>query len=115
MGGQTPLLDKPVLDRLAAEVGEESAAFLLDSLKKEIRNSGCELLQHASSGDLEQLEIQAHALKSAARSFGAMRLGEACQAIEFAAKGNGVPEIDGLLNQFQLVSEETLEAFSKTN
>ncbi|MFC4348672.1 Hpt domain-containing protein [Kordiimonas lipolytica] len=115
MGGQIPLLDMPVLDRLAAEVGKESAAFLLDSLKQEIRNSGCELMQHASVGDLEQLEIQAHALKSAARSFGAMRLGEACQAIEYAAKADGSPEIEGLLSQFQIISEETLEAFNQAN
>lgn len=112
MGGHQPLLDKPVLDRLAAEVGEESAAFLLDSLRKEIQNSGCELAQHASVGNYEQVEVQAHALKSAVRSFGALRLGEACQAIEYAAKAEQTPELDGLLSQFKVISEETLEAFS---
>lgn len=112
MGGQLPLVDKPVLDRLAAEVGEESASFLLNSLMQEIRDSGSELVQHASVGDLNQLEIQAHALKSAARSFGAMRLGEACQALEFAAKGDASAELARLLDQFRAISEETLEAFS---
>lgn len=115
MGGQIPLVDKPVLDKLAMEVGEESAAYLLDSLKNEIRQSGCELSQHATSGNLEQLEVQAHALKSAVRSFGALRLGEACQEIEAAAKAERAPDMDGLIAKFQAVSEETLEAFNQVN
>lgn len=115
MGGQMPLVDKPVLDKLAMEVGEESAAFLLDSLKKEIKQSGCELSQHATSGNLEQLEVQAHALKSAARSFGALRLGEACQEIEHAAKAERAPDMDGLIAKFRTVSEETLKAFAQVN
>jgi HPt (histidine-containing phosphotransfer) domain-containing protein len=108
-------VDKPVLDKLAAEVGKESAAFLLDSLVKEIKTSGCELSEHASSRNYEQLEVQAHALKSAARSFGAMQLGEACQALEHAAKAESEPEISGLLTRFRAVSEETLAAFDKSN
>ncbi|NVJ98803.1 MAG: Hpt domain-containing protein [Alphaproteobacteria bacterium] len=112
MGGHTPLVDKPVLDRLAAEVGKESAAFLLDSLKAEIKSTGSKLAVHANTGDLEMLEVQAHALKSAVRSFGAMRLGDACQALEFAAKAEALPDLDGLLNQFNEISEETLAAFA---
>lgn len=114
MGGHVPLVDKPVLDKLAAEVGAESAAYLLDSLKDEIISSGSKLTVHASSGDFDLLEVQAHALKSAVRSFGALRLGDACQAIEHAAKTESTPQLDGLLKDFQTISAETLEAFSAT-
>ena len=110
MGSLLPLVDKPVLDRLTADVGEESAAFLLTSLKKEIQKSGSELAAFAAGGDYQQLEVQAHALKSAARSFGALRLGEACQALEQAAKNKSDPE--RLLSQFEAISQETLQAFA---
>lgn len=111
MGGQMPLLDQPVLDRLTADVGQESAEFLVSSLKQEIEKTGSALAQCASEGDLEQLEIQAHALKSAARSFGALRLGEACFALEEAARADRAGEIDGLMVRFRSVSAATLEAF----
>ncbi|WP_417462302.1 Hpt domain-containing protein [Kordiimonas sp.] len=111
MGGQMPLLDQPVLDRLTADVGQESAAFLVSSLKQEIAKTGTALARFASEGDLEQLEIQAHALKSAARSFGAMRLGEACLALEEAARAERAAEIDGLIRRFRSISRETLDAF----
>lgn len=111
MGGQMPLLDQPVLDRLTADVGQESAAFLISSLKQEIEKTGSALAKFASEGDLEQLEIQAHALKSAARSFGAMKLGEACYALEEAARDERAAEIGALMSRFRIISEETLEAF----
>ena len=111
MGGHMPLLDQPILDRLTADVGEESAIFLINSLKQEIVRTGKALAEHASKGDLEQVEIQAHALKSAARSFGALRLGEACLAIEEAARASRTPEVSGLMKQFRSVSADTIAAF----
>lgn len=112
MGGHMPILDKPVLDRLTADVGEESAAFLTSSLKNEITRTRDALEDLAAKGELEQVEIQAHALKSAARSFGAMRLGETCYAIEQAAKASQQIEVDGLLVELKSVSAETITAFS---
>ncbi|WP_262692860.1 Hpt domain-containing protein [Kordiimonas aestuarii] len=111
MGGQMPLLDQPTLDKLTADVGEESAAFLIGSLKQEIERTGSALAEHALKGELEQVEIQAHALKSAARSFGAMRLGETCLAIEEAARAARAPEMEGLISRFRLISAETIAAF----
>lgn len=111
MGGHMPLLDKPVLDRLTADVGEESAAFLIGSLKNEINRTGDALEVLAAKGELEQVEIQAHALKSAARSFGAMQLGETCYAIEQAAKASRKAEVDTLLIELRSISAKTISAF----
>ncbi len=111
MGGHMPLLDKPVLDRLTADVGEESAAFLIGSLKNEISRTRDALEDLAAKGDLEQVEIQAHALKSAARSFGAMKLGETCYAIEQAAKASSQSKVNGLLVELRSISADTISAF----
>ena len=111
MGGHMPLLDKPVLDRLTADVGEESAAFLIGSLKNEINRTGDALEVLTAKGDLEQVEIQAHALKSAARSFGAMQLGETCYEIEQAAKAACKAKVEGLLGELKAVSADTISAF----
>ncbi|TNE67081.1 MAG: Hpt domain-containing protein [Alphaproteobacteria bacterium] len=114
IGGHAPLVDRPVLNRLTADVGKESAAFLLSSLRREIESSGAALREHLDAGELDQLEIKAHALKSAARSFGAMRLGEICLALEDAARTEReVPEIERLLAKFYAVSTETLLAFDE--
>ncbi|WP_417450117.1 Hpt domain-containing protein [Kordiimonas sp.] len=105
------LLDKKVLDKLTNDVGEESVEFLVGSLKQEIERTGLAISEHLSKGEIEQVEIQAHALKSAARSFGAMPLGDICQAIEEAARASRTSEIAGLMKRFRFVSAETIAAF----
>ncbi|MDH4283788.1 MAG: ATP-binding protein [Gallionellaceae bacterium] len=63
----------------------------------------------AAAGDIETAGKVAHALKSAARTIGAMQLGELCQELETAAKGNKAEECRGLAsrleNDFKVVAE----------
>lgn len=108
------LLDTNVLDRLKADVGDESATFLINSLKTEIASNAEALEKFLAENDLEQLEIQAHALKSAARSFGALRLGEACYTLETGAKSGATHEVlEGNMTQFKDICAQTLEAFDE--
>jgi len=112
MGEDLPILDKRVLATLTRDVGETSAAFLIESLKVEIRSSERQLLGFAESNNMPGLENQAHALKSAVRSFGAMRLGALCMALEASAKlENNGPEIEALLANFNSVATVTIAAF----
>ncbi|MCJ9428217.1 Hpt domain-containing protein [Kordiimonas marina] len=106
------IVDQRVLDQLAEDVGAETLPVLIASLKREIAGAQAALPEHLAAGDMEQLEIGSHALKSAARSFGAMRLGEACLALEEAARdGAGEEALHGLMDKFLAQAEETLAAF----
>jgi len=81
-----PLIDRATLYRLTLDVGEENAIMLLGSLKAEILASQKKLEKYLALQEWALFENQAHALKSASRSFGAMQLGEACMVLEQAAK-----------------------------
>jgi len=106
------LVDQNVIDQLAEDVGAETLPVLIASLKREIAGAQAALPGNLAAGDKEQLEISAHALKSAARSFGAMQLGEACLALEEAARdGAGEETLHALMDKFLARAEETLAAF----
>lgn len=79
------LLDKAVIEMRRGEVGDVLPR-LLDALRGEIASRMTTLRPAFEAGDPHTVEVQAHALKSAARSFGAMQLGELCAQMELAAK-----------------------------
>ena len=73
MQGKLPILDKQILGALTDDVGAAAATQLTESLKIEIHTAEKKLYEFAESEDLESLEKLAHGLKSAVRSFGALR------------------------------------------
>lgn len=83
---QLPIFDRSAWDQLSSDVGPDSVVILLASLKNEIRMGEAAMQDYLQASDMALLENQAHALKSAARTFGALRLGELCFAIEKYAK-----------------------------
>jgi HPt (histidine-containing phosphotransfer) domain-containing protein len=111
VGNNLPILDQTALNRLKADVGPDSAAFLIESLKSEIKAGEQAFPEHVAAGDLSALEIQAHALKSAARSFGAMRLGEICLLLEQGAKARTTDGLSSALKDFEKACSEALAAF----
>ncbi len=60
------------------------------------------------SGDIESLTMAMHSLKSSARQFGAMRLGEIAEKIESISTTNETDGIEPLLNELQGVRCETI-------
>ncbi|UTW58678.1 Hpt domain-containing protein [Kordiimonas sp. SCSIO 12603] len=111
MGDTYPVFDESVFERMKSDVGDDVALMLLGSLQGEIGKGAVALRQHFIAQDYHMLENQAHALKSAVRSFGAMKLGEACLELEMAGKENrSWSELEQLLNDFESVSDETLSA-----
>lgn len=106
-----PLLDTSVIDRLSLDVGADTTKMLLESLKNEIEQSGQKIMDHLSNKDCRLLEIQAHALKSAARSFGALQLGESCLALEEAARASDFQTLERLIKDFKNISAATLHEY----
>lgn len=106
------LLDQSVVDQLRDDVGEDALEMLMTAFRKEI-SSAAELLRGAfEADDLDQLEIRAHALKSAAATFGAARLSGACLAVETAAReGLDHSTLETHLDTLILAIAATMSAF----
>lgn len=80
------VLDQKVLDTLLIGIGADAAPHLMASLREEITASQCIITERAQSLDWHMIEVKSHALKSAAASFGAMRLSAVCRGIEENAR-----------------------------
>ena len=57
---------------------------------------------HTADGDSTIMHQQAHRLKSSARSVGAQRLGELCQALEDAGRADDVQRLSPLLTELKI-------------
>ena len=104
------LLDGEVVRELEGDVGSDMLPILLQSLRNEIVSADKAMTAYLVEGEIRLLRNQAHALKSAARSFGMLRLGEACFDIETATTGElDLETVDTLLAAFRIVANSSLE------
>lgn len=112
MNSAAPLKDETVIDRLRLDVGEEVLPMLEQAFKGEIETSADTLKRSLAASDLALFETTAHALKSAAASFGAMQLSDICRELEMSAKDNASEErLALLLEHFGAVVNQTNKAF----
>lgn len=101
--GVPAVLDRAAMDELAEMTGgdPEFLGELIDTFFAD----GSELLAAigtaASGGDAAGLRRAAHTLKSNARTFGAMALGEVCQSIEERAAAGELEGVEELIARAQ--------------
>lgn len=112
MNNASPLKDETVIDRLKLDVGEDVLPLLEQAFKGEIETSTHTLQKSLAQSDLALFETTAHALKSAAASFGAMQLSDICREMEFAAKDSKpIGHLEELLKNFGAIAAKTNQAF----
>lgn len=112
MSKELPLRDPGALTQLQADVGEDAIPMLMTAFVKELSTSSSSIHTSFADNNLDLLETTAHALKSAAASFGAMALSDVCRSIEMAARGrDDKPVIAALLDTFDAVMEQTLGVY----
>jgi HPt (histidine-containing phosphotransfer) domain-containing protein len=90
MSGEDPI-DRAVLARL--DFGDppgEVLGLLIETFLEHAPANGRALLDGARTGDTEAVRLAAHSLKSSARQFGALHLGDLCEAIEAAAASGSI-------------------------
>lgn len=92
MSDALPILDPDPFERLKAEVGEETARLLKATFRAEVEDALEGLFAHRAAGNWKLLDVEAHALKSSARTFGAMALGAAAERVEQEAEQGGASE-----------------------
>lgn len=83
-GRDLPLVDARLFDELAGQVEREAFPALVRSFINEIRTRGDGLAEAAGLGDIDRTDIEAHTLRSSARTFGAVALAELATEIETA-------------------------------
>ncbi|MBA2547717.1 MAG: PAS domain S-box protein [Burkholderiaceae bacterium] len=98
------------LSVLAALVGDDSSVIdeVLGAFRESAGLSSDALRQGVAAGSGQIVSDAAHKLKSAARSIGALRLGDLCAQIEEVAGGRKTGKLKALLPLFQTESEAVL-------
>ncbi|WP_308910764.1 Hpt domain-containing protein [Pseudokordiimonas caeni] len=87
-----PTFDPDPFERIKADVGEETARVLMASFRAEVEDALEALFAHHDGGNWALLDVESHALKSTARTFGALALGEAAEQVEKEAESGAVSE-----------------------
>ena len=90
-------IDQSSLQKLLELIGNDNAALaeLIDSFLIEAPALVDTLEQAETKNDLESMRRAAHTLKSSARDFGALDLGEYCAALEAQCKASEVVDAPG--------------------
>jgi len=98
-GGAASPMDIGVLERM---VGKDPAVIseFLNDFRGTAATIAAELQAAIAGGQVAQAGALAHKLKSTARSFGALTLGELCDAMEQAAKTGEAAALNRLLPRF---------------
>lgn len=88
---------------LTALVGHDPAtlADFLQTFEQSARLTGAHLLAAGTDADMAQVQAQAHKLKSAALSVGALKLGALCAQLEAAGMAAQSAEVALLLPRFE--------------
>ncbi|SEO59086.1 PAS domain S-box protein [Nitrosovibrio sp. Nv6] len=101
---QVPAKDKPVDVSVLKELVGDDPTVISEFLRDFRTSSGktaAELRAACEAGQTETAGFAAHKLKSAARSVGALALGELCAEMEQAGKGGDAQKLNELLPRFE--------------
>jgi PAS domain S-box-containing protein len=107
-GMGAPLLDRETLEELRAAVGPGRLPQLIAVFTKE---TDARVRRMAPLTDPVQIEEEAHGLKAAAATFGAMALRDAAQAIEQACRENDRAGLRRLLAALPELTRRSLAAY----
>ncbi|MCJ8274599.1 MAG: Hpt domain-containing protein [Psychrosphaera sp.] len=105
-------IDTAVLTKLAQDVPHEMMPKLIDAFLKELDTRFTIIAEHPLRGNEEQIRLQAHSVKSCARTFGAHDLGELAAEIEMLAEQRNAtaePKIVHLLALLPTVKQAFVE------
>ncbi|MCL1095758.1 PAS domain S-box protein [Shewanella kaireitica] len=114
---RSEILDEATLAELSNMLGEEAMLRMFSVFLNEAeeRITVLKSLFHAYESlghcDLDEVDIQAHTLKSSAGSFGAKALSVAAKSLELSAKAGNLEDAPKLLSNVIEVGERTLQVF----
>ena len=108
-----PILDQKVLKALLAEIDASTVTMLLQSFIDEVEIRMVNMEKIVQSGVLDQLEHEAHAIKSVSGTFGALKLNELSRYIELNCKSIDSEKLSNLHPELVETSQKTIETFKE--
>lgn len=103
----SPVLDEGILARLEEDVGLNALHDICESFIHDVYDRAERLRQAQALNDVAALRELAHSVKSAAATFGALRLAESCHRLEGACRS-------GLYSDALALAEQCLDAAGET-
>ncbi|MGI9415455.1 MAG: response regulator, partial [Hyphomicrobiales bacterium] len=107
-----PVIDQSVLDMISEMQGDD-AGGLIERIFGLYRTHGPDALEtleaRMAEGDREEIASAAHALKSMSFNVGAKRVGDACGALEAAARDGAEDDLTGYLETISAELRSALE------
>ena len=107
------MIDENEINRLIADIGLDDFKMLLDAFLKECSSKIDSLRRNLDTTNHDLLELDSHTLKSLARTFGAIELGDACAKLEQAAKNHKKANYHEYFEAIQTSGNSAVEAFQK--
>ena len=107
------MIDENEIDRLVADIGPDDFKMLLDEFFKEYSSKLDSLSRNLNTTNHELLELDSHTLKSLARTFGAVELGDACAKLEQAAKHQEQANYREFFEAIQVSGDSAVDALQK--
>ncbi len=108
-----PLLDMGVIDQMRIDTGDDTIPMLIGVFKEEVETRVVNIKDEVAQQNIENLCREAHTLKSSSGSFGAMQMNALAKSIELAAKSSNFDKLEGLIEELEPLSLETLAAFDR--
>lgn len=109
--GNVPVLDDAILAEMAGGSGVDVVAALVEGFLEEARDRVKAIADAVGKSDPHAVGFQAHALKSTAQTYGAVRLGDVASELEEAAKAADCAVIDHRSDYINGLLKETEAAF----
>ena len=106
IGDTMPLLDSAALQTLRDLSGPGDETFFVEVIDLYLKDSLAlvsAIRQAAHNRDAQALMPAAHSLRSSSGNVGAASLSAVCRALECAASGNGMDDVDPLLAQLERI------------
>mgnify|MGYP002629884277 CR=1 FL=1 len=107
------ILDKKEIEQFINDIGIDDFKILLDAFFSECSDKLADLDRNSLEADHDLLELNSHTLKSLSRTFGALKLGEACAKLEHASKNKDHENYRLLIENIKRASHYALEALRK--
>lgn len=107
------IFDELVLSELYEALGQESLEGMFKVYLQETRERLATLESLTLSMNFDEIDDQAHTLKSSSGSFGAQALYEVAKCLENSAREKDLKEVESYLAEVKEVGEQTIKAFSK--
>jgi len=93
----SPRIDVRTLRRLQDSAGADFVGELIDTFVEESRGTFADMERALAAGDAELFRRAAHSLKSSARTFGALRLGDLAMELEHLGRANDLGAVSDRL------------------